>query len=186
MCLVSCATCVVGCGVMQGIASFEKTLRDVIMAGLADSVYAVRTSACEQVRVMIDAFGVEWGVKQLLPYIFEVYDKAVNYLHRMVPVVVIGHVVAVIPVEVTIDSALPILLKACKDPVSNLRLCAARILEKTIPSLDTTLVQTRIKPLLLEMKVSDTIRCCAALVLLNPVCRCCCCCFLFFAGWIIM
>lgn len=139
-------------GKQLGIVMFEKTLRDVILAGLADSVYAVRTASCEQIRVMFDAFGVEWGIKKLLPSIFDIYEKAINYLHRMVPVVVIGHVATIIPVETSVEFALPILLKACKDPVSNIRLCAARTLEKMIPTLDSTLVQTRIKPLLLEMK----------------------------------
>lgn len=98
---------------------FEKTLRDVIMAGLADSVYAVRTAAAEQIRQIVEVFGVEWSVKKLLPPIFEIFDKAVNYLHRVIPVLVIGHLSGVLPGDVAAEQAVPLLLKAARDPVGN-------------------------------------------------------------------
>jgi serine/threonine-protein phosphatase 2A regulatory subunit A len=139
-------------GKQLGAAFFEKALRDLFLAGLADSVYAVRTAAAEQIRPIIGVFGVDWATKKLLPQIFEIYEKAVNYLHRMVPVVLVGHLAGVVPGDVCAEAAVPLVLKACKDPVSNVRLSAARALEKLIPMLDAVLIQTRVKPVLVEMK----------------------------------
>jgi hypothetical protein len=52
----------------------------------------------------------------------QIYDKAVNYLHRMVPVVLVGHLAGCVPGDVCAEAAVPLVLKACKDPVSNVRL----------------------------------------------------------------
>jgi serine/threonine-protein phosphatase 2A regulatory subunit A len=138
--------------VLQGVAFFESSLKDLFLGGLADSVYAVRTSAAEQIRPLIETFGVEWSCKKLLPPIMAIYDSTVNYLHRMVPVVLSGHLVGVLPADALAEIAVPLVLKACKDQVSNVRLAAARSLEKLIPALDATLVQNRVKPVLNEMK----------------------------------
>ena len=59
----------------------------------------------------------------------------------MVPVVLVGHLAGCVPGDVCAEAAVPLVLKACKDPVSNVRLSAARALEKLIPTLDAVLTQ---------------------------------------------
>jgi len=49
----------------------------------------------------------------------------------------------------------PILLKASKDPVPNVRFCVAKLLKKLIPKVDPQSVMTKIKPRLTEM-ATDT------------------------------
>ena len=43
------------------------------------------------------------------------------------------------------------LLKACKDPVPNVRFCSAKLLKKVIPKVDSVTVASKIKPALAEM-----------------------------------
>ena len=45
----------------------------------------------------------------------------------------------------------PILLKASKDPVPNVRFCVAKLVKKLIPKIDTQSVMTKVKPRLAEM-----------------------------------
>eukprot|EP00455_Lapot_gusevi_P020133 TRINITY_DN213_c0_g1_i1.p1 TRINITY_DN213_c0_g1~~TRINITY_DN213_c0_g1_i1.p1 ORF type:complete len:581 (-),score=212.92 TRINITY_DN213_c0_g1_i1:380-2122(-) len=135
-----------------GSAFFDHELRDVIDAGLADHVYAVRTSTCEQIRDLVEAFGVEWAIKKLLPGTFSLYDRSSHYLHRMVPLHIIMNVASLLSADIISEHVLTVVIKAAKDNVSNVRLCAAKTFGCLIPSMDKPTVNHRIKPLLLEMK----------------------------------
>jgi len=55
------------------------------------------------------------------------------------------------------STVLPIFFKSCKDPVANVRLFTAKLLKQVIPKVDSKIVQSKIKPALLEM-VNDSDR----------------------------
>ena len=69
---------------------FDKSLKEIVIIALSDAVHAVRTSAAEQVGEIVKVLGYDWCIKKLLPQIFGLYEQSVSYLHRIVPVIVIG------------------------------------------------------------------------------------------------
>ena len=124
-----------------------------MIAALSDAVHAVRTSAAEQIGQIVKILGYDWCIKKLLPQIFALYEQNGSYLHRVIPVVVIGNIASLLSQDALVEHCLPLLLKAIKDPVSNVRFVVAKSFEQVIPGVSVTIVEQRIKPALLELKV---------------------------------
>jgi len=137
------------------VTVFESAYVGLVIEGLKDNVYGVREMAAKQVANLCHAYGAQWGIHRLLPEAMKANDDARNYLHRMVPVVLIyealSHSQLVLPTDYLLDALLPIVFRFTKDPVANVRIYAVRLLPLIAKKMDQATVGSRIKPQLTEL-----------------------------------
>jgi len=93
-----------------------------------DPVSDVRDAAIEQVAELTKVFGFAWTKKVIMPTMIEVYDEKNKYLHRMVPIKAVRKLVECISKKDEVELLLEIILKACMDSISNVRLLAVQAL----------------------------------------------------------
>lgn len=135
----------------MGPQFFEAMLKVVIVNALSDPVQAIRRVACDAIVSFTDSFGVDWAVKNVCPLVAVLFDKNQNYLHRLVPLDIAARIAAKIPADAVIKSLVPVVVKACKDPVANVRCAAARSMEKILPLLDKPTAGKIFKALLTDL-----------------------------------
>jgi len=140
-----------------GAEFFNDKLRSLCINWLADPVFSIREAATTNLRQLTEVFGVEWARSQIIPHIVAMHNHN-NYLHRMTTLFSIGVLADVIGPEVINEQLLPILIKLAADPVPNIRFNACKTFKSLIPLLDSTAVQTRVKPVLQNLLSNDTDR----------------------------
>lgn len=72
-----------------GVAFFDEKLSNLCMSWLGDVVFSIRESATNNLKKLIEVFGVDWAKSSLIPKIVEM-SKNPNYLFRMTTVFAIG------------------------------------------------------------------------------------------------
>lgn len=113
---------------LMGEADFEKSdIIKMLFKSFKDPVSDVRDRSINQVVELTKAFGFAWCQKVVLPQLLQVYDENNKFLHRMVPVKA-ARALAPIITNVESKQLMPVVLKACKDQISNVRLAAAQAL----------------------------------------------------------
>lgn len=72
-----------------GVAFFDEKLGNLCMIWLGDVVFSIREAATNNLRKLIEVFGVDWAKSTIIPKIVEM-SKNPNYLHRMTTVFALG------------------------------------------------------------------------------------------------
>lgn len=116
-------------GKQIGREAFEKKFQPLVLASLSDHVFSVRERTSQQVAELVKLWGLPWASQSLLPQSLGLYDKTSNYLHRVTSLMVAANCsLLVLSPEELQGLFLPLLLKACKDPVANVRFFAVKSL----------------------------------------------------------
>lgn len=143
-------------GKSLGVDHYNQFFKSVLLNGLKDPVYAVRDYSAQQLPCLVSEFGVEWVVTSLLPEALETNKDSKNYLHRMVPLLVIREVCeSSLPAEFILDTIIPILMSFSKETVANVRIAVARIASKLSHCLDKQLMESNLRPLLNSLAKDD-------------------------------
>lgn len=138
-----------------GVEMFQGKLEALFLSSLRDSVHAVRQAAITHLREIADTFGPQWTVEHLLPKLIEQYSSSSGYASRATTLHVLPQVARVMTSEQIVQSILPLLVKAMKDSVPNVRICACRDLLTIMDSfnLGTTVIRPALNELIQD---SDT------------------------------
>lgn len=72
-----------------GVAFFDEKLGNLCMSWLGDVVYSIREAATNNLKKLIEVFGVDWAQKTIIPKVVEM-GKNPNYLFRMTTVFALG------------------------------------------------------------------------------------------------
>jgi len=142
-------------GVQMGSSKFaESRLKDILVQSLKDPAATVRDTACEQVRKLHKEFGHEWMTANFFEQMVSIYKDSGNYLHRMVPLKAIKLMAPELTgAQIRTDFA-TLLLQALKDPISNVRFTACRVLIVVLPKVDST-ISEKFTTLLKTLASSD-------------------------------
>lgn len=65
-----------------GVEFFDEKLNALCMAWLVDHVYAIREAATNNLKKLVEKFGVEWAQSTVIPKVLAM-ARDQNYLHRM-------------------------------------------------------------------------------------------------------
>merc|ERR1711957_509633 len=109
-----------------GVGMFQSKLESLFLSSLRDSVQAVRESAIEKLKPVAECFGAKWTVEHLLPRIVEQYSQSAAYANRVTTLCAISSVAEVLSAEQVAQVVTPLLMKALKDTVPNVRFTACR------------------------------------------------------------
>ena len=131
-------------------ASQQKSLADLCLGWLKDSVYAVRDAATENLKQLAEHFGAEWAVANVVPKLVELI-KNPHYLYRITILSAIAQIAPVVGPDVTCTTFMPVLLAAAKDAVPNIKFNTARVMQELITVLDGTVIESKVKPCLKEL-----------------------------------
>merc|ERR1719183_970036 len=105
---------------------FQSKLEALFLSSLRDSVHSVRLSAIKNLAEITKAFGAQWAVENLLPKIVEQYSQSAGYANRVTTLHVLPQVATVMTADQIVQFIVPLLIKATKDSVPNVRFCACR------------------------------------------------------------
>jgi len=154
---------------LMGEKDFERSsIIKMLFDSFKDPVSDVRAGAITQVVELTKAFDYKWTSKVIMPNLLAVYDEKNKYLHRMVPIKAARELIPHLSKD-EVASLLPVVLKACADGISNVRLVAVQALNELIPKLDSEVVTNDVRPVLepLLKDLDDDVKYFAAQTLKN-------------------
>jgi len=133
-----------------GVQFFEDKLRSMCIGWLQDCVYTIRESAIVNVRKMVELFGVEWASKSFIPAVLQTSSSS-NYLYRLTSLSLMTALAGVVSVDLVCGTMLPLVMRLGSDVVPNVRFNVAKTLQALIPLLGASVVQSQIKPRLIQL-----------------------------------
>merc|ERR1712087_928731 len=104
-----------------GVEVFQAKLENLYLSSLRDSVHSVREAAVQYLKGVADTFGSQWTVEHLLPKLVEQYPQSSGYANRVTTLHVLPKVSGVMSAEQIVQFIVPLLIKATKDSVPNVR-----------------------------------------------------------------
>ncbi|CAK9057927.1 unnamed protein product [Durusdinium trenchii] len=137
-----------------GMEMFQSKLENIFLSSLRDSVHSVRQAAIQHLKDIADTFGSQWTVEHLLPKLVEQYSGSVGYANRVTTLHVLPQVSFVMTPEQLVQCIVPLLVRATKDSVPNVRFCACRTIMWMMEhhNLGAQNINTIIKPCLSELE----------------------------------
>merc|ERR1719253_922317 len=109
-----------------GVDMFQSKLEALFLSSLRDSVHEVRQKAIHHIKEISEIFGAQWTVEHLMPKIMEQYSQSAGYANRLTTINVLPRVSHVMNPDQVAQFVVPLLVKATKDSVPNVRFCACR------------------------------------------------------------
>lgn len=137
-----------------GVDMFQSKLEALFLSSLRDSVHSVRMAAIGQLKEIAETFGAQWTVEHLLPKIVEQYSQSAGYANRVTTLHVLPQVSHVMSPEQISQLIVPLVVKATKDAVPNVRFCACSTIMWIMEHhhLSGATMNTVIKPALVELE----------------------------------
>eukprot|EP00811_Abedinium_folium_P033690 NODE_6634_length_1653_cov_13.439056.p1 GENE.NODE_6634_length_1653_cov_13.439056~~NODE_6634_length_1653_cov_13.439056.p1 ORF type:complete len:457 (-),score=108.63 NODE_6634_length_1653_cov_13.439056:281-1516(-) len=137
-----------------GAKLFELKLEALFLSGLRDSVHSVRKASIAQLKEIAEAFDSQWVVDHLLPELVDQYSQSAGYANRVTTLQLLPQVAGVLAPDQVEMFVVPLLVRATKDSVPNVRFCACRnlmwVMERGI--LGAHCITDLVKPTLQELK----------------------------------
>jgi serine/threonine-protein phosphatase 2A regulatory subunit A len=132
---------------LQGVEFFDEKLNSLCMTWLVDHVFAIREAATNNLKKLVEKFGIDWAQNTVLPKVLAM-SRDQNYLHRMTCLFCINVMADVVGAEVTNKVLMPVVATLASDQVANVRFNVAKTLQKLAPNLESSCVQSQVKPIL--------------------------------------
>jgi serine/threonine-protein phosphatase 2A regulatory subunit A len=131
-----------------GAATFEDRVMDLYLNMWHDPVCDVRRAATAVMEGLGTTLGAGWCAAKLVPRLRELFDQDNGYLQRITVLYGVQGLSKSHDMAALATDLLPIVLRAARDPVPNVRFVAAQTLDQLIPILDGGRVSTEVKPAL--------------------------------------
>merc|ERR1719492_129248 len=134
-----------------GEKQFESSpIKKLLFESFRDPVNDVRDQAIEQIVELTKTFSYAWTNRVIMPSILSIYDEKNKYLHRMIPLKCVRALADLIPAD-ELPTIVPVILKACRDRTSNVRLLATEALKAVIPKVSKSVIDRDVRPILETM-----------------------------------
>ena len=131
----------------KGSDFFNEQLINLCMSWLGDPIFSIRDASINNLKRLVEIFGVSWGDANIFPRIINLYNSE-TYLSRMTSLFSVHSLVPIVGPEVLNNSFLPLLIKMAADPVPNIRFNVAQTLQLVSTHVDADSVNNNIKPIL--------------------------------------
>jgi len=137
-----------------GVSVFESTLEAMCLSSLRDPVHSVREVASRTLREITSTFGPRWTVERLLPKLADQYSQGAGYANRVTSLHALKQLSGAMSPEQVMQFVVPVLVKATKDGVPNVRICACLTIMWLAENCDlgSAAISTVIRPTLVELK----------------------------------
>jgi len=137
-----------------GPEMFKTKLEALFLSSLRDSVQSVRQAAILNLKEISQTFGGTWTMEHLLPKIKDHYSQNSGYANRVTTLHGLLQLSHAMPAEQIVSGIVPLLIKATKDTVPNVRFCACRTIAWMVEhhQLGAACVDTVISPALRELQ----------------------------------
>ena len=141
-----------------GIQCFDQRLKDVFMSALLDPVYAVRESAAQNLRILVQLFGVEWAKQDVIPRVLSLSGDN-SYLRRIISLFCVNSLSEVMNLKDIKEMILPTVIGMSNDNVANVRFNVCKTIQKISPYLDKSVLKKDIKPTLNKLVEARPLQC---------------------------
>jgi len=129
-----------------GVNFFNERLGGLCMTWLNDCVFSIREAATNNLKRLVQVFGVEWAIEHVVPKVVEL-TRHTNYLYRTTPLYAITILATVLPPEEVSNKLLPLAISLANDPIPNIRFNSCKTLQSLIPIIGAS-VEPVVKPIL--------------------------------------
>jgi len=140
----------------QNYDLFSKVMEPIFMGFLKDRAHTIREYGVKRLPNLIQVYKIDWVYASLLPKLNEALNKENGYLFRISALYCLQAVAQSVAQDVANDKVIPLLLKAGKDSVPNVKFTVIKILKSIAGKNDGTTNQL-MKPILQEL-TNDTDR----------------------------
>ena len=123
-------------GVALGKEQFQKHLKDIFFGFLTDTAASVRNEGIKKLGDLSVSYRNDWVIDEVVSKLNEIYDQdKQGYLYRMCVITASIEIARSLSKSQINAHVVPILLKACADPVANVRITVCKSIKKlmTIP-----------------------------------------------------
>ena len=118
-----------------------KNLDSIFSLFLSDNASQARELGVEKLGQICTEFKADWVINVLIPKLKDIYDQPKQgYLFRMTVFNTFTAIMPVLSKDQIITYISPILLKAFKDVVPNVRFCALKLIKKVSKFIDPQLL----------------------------------------------
>ncbi|KAI9322263.1 armadillo-type protein [Dichotomocladium elegans] len=117
-----------------GVQFFDEKLLGLCMSWLGDAVFSIRDAATINLRQLVDIFGSDWAMKEVIPQVLKMAQNE-NYLYRMTMLFALTTMAGSLSLQIVKDNVLPTVLNLQQDPIPNVRFNVAKSLEVLAPIL---------------------------------------------------
>jgi len=111
---------------------FQTKLEALFLSSLKDSVQSVRNEAATHLEDIVKLFGEQWTVSHLMPKITEQYGQPSGYANRVTTLNALERIANGLSEAKIEECIVPILTKAMKDGVPNVRFCTCIVVTKLV------------------------------------------------------
>ena len=133
----------------QGAASFEAKLLPLYLGTYQDQVNAVRMAATKCLEPLARCLGGEWVRAHLVPRLRELFtDEGSSYLQRITVLYGVRDLSQHADLADCAEDLLPLLLRALRDDVPNVRFVAAQVLREALHVYSRERVAADVQPAL--------------------------------------
>ena len=135
-----------------GKDQFQKHLEGIFLTYLTNTAASVRDTGIQKSSELAEKFKGDWVISSFIPKVIENYniDKQ-GYNYRMCSLNSLAAIIPNLSKEQVTQHIVPLLLKAMKDPIPNVRFCTSKIIATHAKSFDAGILQGQLVPALKEM-----------------------------------
>lgn len=138
----------------KGVEFFNEKISTLCLSWLGDPVFVIREAGTNNIKRLIEVFGLEWAQSSIIPKVLTFYSHQ-NYLYRMTTLLAISSFSSVVGNEVVDSTLLPLVIRMADDPVPNIRFNVAKTLQTLCAYLDETVIQRKVRPTLNRLYEKD-------------------------------
>ena len=117
------------------------------MSWLGDAIFSIRDASINNIKKLVEIFGIPWGEANIFPRIIVLYNSE-TYLSRMTSLFSVHSLVPIVGAEVLTNTFLPLALRMAADPVPNIRFNVAQTLQLVAKYTSAEVTEAQIKPAL--------------------------------------
>lgn len=106
---------------------YQSKLEPLLLTTFRDAVHSVRQKAVGEIKTIAETFGAAWTAEKLMPKIVPLGEQP-GYANRVTMLLILGKVCDILTASQIEERMLPLVVKALKDSVPNVRFTACRTL----------------------------------------------------------
>ena len=116
-----------------GEAFYIEKINPICIDLIKDPIYTIRDTALKNFLALVPIFGANWVVTNILPPLMACKNE-INYLHRLTTLFAVAMLAPALPVDVTRQTFLPVLMALHTDKVANVRMNVAKSIQALLPA----------------------------------------------------
>jgi serine/threonine-protein phosphatase 2A regulatory subunit A len=134
-------------GIGLGKDAFVKHLETMFLTYLTDTAASVRNAGIRKAKELGNTLKSEWVMTNFVPKVIDNFNvEKQGYLSRMCSLFSLASVITQMSKDNVTTQVVPLMAKACKDSIPNVKFTAAKLIKQLTPNIDSGVFSSQLKP----------------------------------------